>query len=172
MASLQREQPVAVHGPTHAHRHKGVGRRCDRRRPEGPLYEVNLPPDCREAGSYSYDCFLATRTHRLDPNPPVRLLRTCPTLGSTSFGLRRREAVVRGYLGSPAWRRKPEGSDGVRSTSGLAYRRARILRAPLSTTTPMIPPMTRSGMRDPVQATNAPAAITPMFARTSLAEKM
>lgn len=40
------------------------------------------------------------RTCVIDPNPSSELLRSCPTFGATSFGLRLREAAVRGYLGS------------------------------------------------------------------------
>jgi hypothetical protein len=50
-AVMQRELPVAAAEPTHAHRHQGVVRRSHRRWPEGPLYEVQLPLGCREAGS-------------------------------------------------------------------------------------------------------------------------
>ena len=63
------------------------------------------------------------------------------------------------------WVQDPASAFSVRTSS-------RILTPPRMTTTAMAAPITRSGMREPSSQTSTPATMTPMFAMTSLAEKI
>jgi len=66
----------------------------------------------------------------------------------------------------------PRQTASIHILSSLAHRRFRMRRAPLSTTSAMTVPITKSGYEDPVHATSAPATITPALAITSFAEKI
>ena len=54
----------------------------------------------------------------------------------------------------------------------VRYLNKSIRRAPLNTNNPIITPITRSGVWDPVTATRMPAEMTPALANTSFAENI
>jgi hypothetical protein len=90
---------AAAGGSAYAHQHQAVVRRSDRRAgPNGSNPRYSCPWARRGWSCHSYDRFPTARTRGLDPNPPVRLLQSSPTLGPTSYWLCVYEAAVRGHL--------------------------------------------------------------------------
>ena len=63
-----------------------------RNRPNS-MIERSAPPIWKSSCRH----FRCDRVTDSDPNPPVRLLQSCPTLESTSFGFYVSEAAVRGH---------------------------------------------------------------------------
>lgn len=106
------------------------------------------------------------REHLVQSNP---LLASLPPQDLASMGSVRicDPEEVRKRLAIP-----PRQTASIHILSSLAHRRFRMRRAPLSTTSAMTVPITKSGYEDPVHATSAPATITPALAITSFAEKI
>jgi len=103
---------------------------------------------------------------RNQSSPRSHTYKVVPVLGSDRDSV----ATVRALASAR------EGGDQCCGASFLGpsarHLSCKMRRAPFRTTRPTIVPIKRSGYLEPVTATSAPAAITPVFAITSLAEKM